>query len=77
MKTLRRIITAAAFIFIIGNLSAQSPPHPNGGVAPGGSNTPVGGGAPLFGGMGILLILASGYGLKKIYDARVKLWIIS
>ncbi len=53
-------------------LSAQIPPSPNGdGSAPtGGGHTPVGGGAPLGGGIGILLALGVGYGLKKVYSVE-------
>jgi len=72
MKSLKKLIIAAIFIFAIGALSAQSPPHPNGGNPPGSGNTPVGGGASIGGGLIILLALGIGYGARKIYDARRK-----
>ena len=56
-------------------LNAQVPPSPNGGSAPNsGSNTPVGsgGGAAIGGGIGILLVLGAGYGLKRVYDVKLK-----
>ena len=62
MKSIKKIITAAIFIFVIGALSAQSPPHPNGGNDPGSGNTPVGGGAPIGGGLFILIGLGAAYG---------------
>ena len=50
-------------------LQAQTPPHPNNGVAPSsggsGSNTPVGGGAPVGNGTFLLIGLAGLYGAKK------------
>ena len=71
MKTLKRIITAAAFIFAISAISAQTPPPPNGGQTPGeGGNTPVGGGAPVGSGVAILLALGAAYGGKKVYYFR-------
>lgn len=70
MKRLKKIITAAIFIFAIGALSAQTPPPPNGGNDPGGGNTPVGGGAPIGSGVAILLALGAGYGGKKIYEFK-------
>jgi len=54
-------------------LSAQVPPSPNdGGGAPDAGNTPVGGGAAIGGGIGILLVLGAGYGLKRVYDVKLK-----
>lgn len=49
---------------------AQTPPHPNGGGAPGSGNTPVGGGAPIGGGLIIMLALGIGYSAKRIFDSR-------
>jgi len=46
-------------------LFAQTPPHPNGGGAPGSGNTPVGGGAPIDGGLTIMLVLGAAYGAKR------------
>ena len=73
MKTIKRIITTAIFLFAISALSAQTPPPPNnnGGGSSNptdGGNTPVGGGAAIGGGIAILLALGAGYGGKKIYD---------
>ena len=69
MKSIKRIITTAIFVFAISALSAQTPPPPNGGQTPSqGGNDPVGGGAPITGGIGILLALGAAYGGKKIYD---------
>ncbi len=54
-------------------LNAQVPPSPNdGGGAPDAGNTPVGGGAAIGGGIGILLVLGAGYGLKRVYDVKLK-----
>jgi hypothetical protein len=51
-------------------LTAQQPPHPNGGVnGPGGG--PVGGGAPVGNGLAILLALGAAYGTRKLYQMRV------
>ena len=74
MKSIKKIITAAVFIFAISTLSAQTPPPPNDGIDPGGGNTPVGGGgATIGGGLFILLGLGAAYGGKKIYKMRKKL----
>jgi hypothetical protein len=71
---MRTLIQSAATLITITlltlNLSAQTPPPPNGGGDPGGGNTPVGGGAPIAGGIGILLALGAAYGGKKVYDFR-------
>jgi len=69
---IKRILATAALVLTISALSAQSPPHPNGGSGPGGSNTPVGGGAPLGGSLIILLTLGMGYGAKRVYEIRKK-----
>jgi hypothetical protein len=48
--------------------------QPWGSGAPSGGNTPVGGGgAPIGSGMVLLIVMAAGYGGKKVYDARKKL----
>jgi len=59
-------------ILITINLSAQTPPPPNGGETPEQSgSTPVGGGgAPIGGGLLILVALGAGYGAKKVYDFK-------
>lgn len=69
MKSLKRIIITAIFVFTIGLLSAQTPPPPNNGNRkPNGKNTPVGGGAPIGSGLIILLGLGAAYGGEKIFD---------
>ncbi|GAB4329986.1 MAG: hypothetical protein Kow00127_22270 [Bacteroidales bacterium] len=51
-------------------LTAQNPPHPNGGNAPGSGNTPVGGGAPIDGGITLLMLLGAAYGSRKVYRMK-------
>lgn len=54
-------------------LSAQNPPHPNGGSAPSGDDNRVGhgpSGAPIGSGTIILTLLAAAYGSKKVYNIR-------
>ena len=51
-------------------LSAQNPPHPNGGNGPGGGNTPVGGGAPIGGGLIIMMVMGAAYGSRKVYQLK-------
>jgi len=59
------------FTLLTINLSAQTPPPPNGGQTPEqNGSTPVGGGAPIGGGLLILVALGAGYGAKKVYDFR-------
>ncbi len=73
MKRNFRILTFATFLAIAPLLiSAQQPPHPNNGGAPGSGNTPVGGpsGAPIESGAFILLALAVGYAARKFYEQR-------
>jgi len=66
------IATIALALFAI-SINAQTPPEPNGGNgAPAGGNTPVGGGAPIGSGIAVLLVLGTGYGLKKVYDSNLK-----
>jgi len=56
------------------NLSAQTPPPPNGGngnpVEHG--NNPVGGGAPIGAGLAILVSLGLAYGGSKVYHMKKK-----
>jgi len=74
MKRKIRIALIAVFIVVSPLfISAQSPPHPNGGAAPTGSNGPVGGGAPIDGGIMFLIMLGIGYGAKKTIDLKKKL----
>jgi hypothetical protein len=70
MKKALRIITVMAFLLAAPVfMFAQTPPHPNGGNAPGSGNTPVGGGAPLGGGLIIMMVMGAAYGAKKAYKA--------
>ena len=64
------ILVALGFIFSIG-IMAQ-PPRPPAGQGTSGNQPPAGGptGSPIDPGTGIFLILAAGYGLKKIYNIR-------
>jgi hypothetical protein len=72
MKTFKKVLSTLLFLITVTlltlNLSAQTPPPPNGGGDPGSGNTPVGGGAPIAGGIGILLVLGAAYGGKKVWD---------
>jgi len=55
------------------NLSAQTPPPPNGGQTPSaGGNNPVGGGAPIGAGLAILVSLGLAYGGSKVYHMKKK-----
>jgi hypothetical protein len=63
------ILLALGFIFSIG-IMAQ-PPRPPSGQGTSGNQPPAGPtGSPIDPGTGIFLILAAGYGLKKIYNIR-------
>ncbi len=69
------IATLAIAIMFFGANAQEDPPHPNGDVNPtqaGSGNSPVGGGAAIGGGIGILLVLGAGYGIKRIYASRLK-----
>jgi hypothetical protein len=72
MKTFKNALSTLLFLITVTlltiNLSAQTPPPPNGGGDPGSGNTPVGGGAPITGGIVILLALGATYGGKKVWD---------
>ncbi len=75
MKTIKLIKTAAIVVLLIGSglVSAQNPPHPNSGGAPGGTNTAVGGqqgGAPIGSGTFLLIGLAGLYAGKKTYNLK-------
>jgi hypothetical protein len=62
------ILVAFGLLFSIG-VMAQGPPTPPSDPTAGGNQIPGGGGpagAPIDGGTSILLLLAAGYGLKKI-----------
>lgn len=71
MKKIKAILVLMAF-FAMPLLSISDPPggpdpNTNGNGTPNGT-VPVG--APIDGGLGILMILGAGYGLKKVYNAR-------
>ncbi len=74
MKTIIKILVVTFLLFAAYlTIQAQSvpPPPPPGGGQSGGNNVP-GGGAPVHGGLGIMLLLASGYGVKKIHGVIKK-----
>jgi hypothetical protein len=66
-KLIQTFLVVSAFVLLPIALSAQTPPHPNGGGGPGSGNTPVGGGAPIGGGLIIMLVSALAYGTKKTF----------
>ncbi len=71
MKKVIKCIVIVIFLAVTPIIMlAQTPPHPNGGGAPGNGNTPVGGGAPIGGGLIIMLALGIGYSAKRIFDSR-------
>jgi hypothetical protein len=70
-KILRNLLLATLFIFsIVFMAMADQPPDPGGG--PGGGD-PVGGGSPIGGGFLLMVSMAVGYSIKKIFDRRKKL----
>ncbi len=70
MRNIIKTITITVLLSVPVFLFAQNPPHPNGGSGPGSGNTPVGGGAPIGSGFILLVSLATGFGVKKVYVAR-------
>jgi hypothetical protein len=71
MKKIKAILVLFA-IFAMPFLSISDPPagpdpNLNGNGTPNGT-VPVG--APIDGGLGILIILGAGYGIKKIFNAK-------
>ena len=75
MHTMRTVKLTAMLILVLGFsfLSAQNPPHPNGGGTPGSGNTVVGGqqgGAPIGSGNFLLIGLALLYATKKAATSR-------
>ena len=75
MHTIRIVKITAILILVLSFsfLSAQTPPHPNGGGAPGSGNTVVGGqqgGAPIGSGNILLIGLALLYATKKVRESR-------
>lgn len=73
MKTFRKLFLTLSFLLIsmfmfnaLADGPLDNPPPPPGGGHGGGGNSQ---GAPIDGGLGILLALGAGYGIKKIYAA--------
>jgi hypothetical protein len=64
-------VVTAIFLVSTTCLLAQGPPNPPGD--PSLQGPPVGGSAPIGSGIGIMLMLAGGYGARKVYDIRKKL----
>ena len=64
-KLFQTFLVVSAFVLLPIALSAQTPPHPNGGGGPGSGNTPVG--APIGSGLIIMLVSALAYGTKKTF----------
>ncbi len=64
------LIPAFLLVFQVAVFSQSVPPPPPSGGHGQGGNQPPGGGAPIGAGIGILLLMAAGYGAKKIYDLR-------
>jgi len=63
------ILVAMGLVFSIGMMA--QPPKPPAGQGKAGDQPPgAPSGAPLDGGASIFLLLAAGYGLKKIYNIR-------
>lgn len=74
MRKIARIIAISAFLLAMPLcMTAQTPPHPNGGNVPGSGNTPVGGAAPVGGGLIVMLMMGAAYGMKKTFQLRRKL----
>ena len=70
MKKLIYIVSLAIGLSLPMVLSAQNPPHPNGGNNPSGDNNRVGAGAPIGNGTFILLALGLAYAGRKVYTFR-------
>ena len=58
MKTIIKTISIIILFIGFTNVSAQTPPPPNGGDTGNGGTIPVGGGAPIGGGLVILASIA-------------------
>jgi hypothetical protein len=75
MKAIFKFLLLSAF-FLVFHLTAfgqSSPPPPPGGHGESGNQQVPGGSAPVGAGAGFLLLMAAGYGAKKVYDARKEL----
>ena len=63
------IVVTVGLLFSIGMMA--QPPQPPAGQGTSGDQPPAGpAGSPIDGGISIFLVLAAGYGLKKIYNVR-------
>lgn len=65
-KNIQKFLIVAFLLAAPVVMLAQNPPHPNGGNSPGSGNTPVGGASPIDGGLTIMLVAGSAYGLRKV-----------
>ncbi len=73
MKKIIKILSATVFILMASALFSSLNAQPNPGQNGNGGNVggpPIGGGAPLGSGIVMLVVLAVGYGARKVYDAR-------
>jgi hypothetical protein len=73
MKKRFKIMIISIAIAMFGLTTAgMAQPSPGGGGEPGGP--PIGGGtAPIGSGIALILLMAAGYGVKRVFDARNKL----
>ena len=62
------IVVAMGLVFSIGMMA--QPPQPPAGQGTSGDQPAGPMGSPIDGGISILLVLATGYGMKKIYNVR-------
>ncbi|PKP00921.1 MAG: hypothetical protein CVU14_06310 [Bacteroidetes bacterium HGW-Bacteroidetes-9] len=70
-KQLIKIALFAIFFIAAQNIPAQGPPPPPGGGHNLEGDAPAGGGtAPIGSGMLLLITMAAGYGVKKVYDKK-------
>jgi hypothetical protein len=71
-RTFRIIIISILLVAAPLLMTAQTPPHPNGGNSPGAGNGPVGGGAPIGNGLAILVAMRAAYSARKFYQLHGK-----
>jgi hypothetical protein len=70
-KIVSTLLILFTFLLFGSAVFAQNPPHPPSDPSAGGNQSPSGPlGAPLDPGTGIFLLLAAGYGLKKIQGIK-------
>lgn len=70
MKNTFYLVLTSFLLTISSGSFAQAPPSPNNGNDAGSGNTPVGGNAPIGSGLGIMIALATAYGLKSFYNNK-------